>query len=67
MRQCGNCYQDLPKSRFRENPRAFDGLHPNCISCQDGITGMTVIPQLRTKAEAQKLQARGRVDNKKLP
>ncbi len=66
MRQCGNCYQDLPSSHFRENRRTQDGFHPNCISCQDTITGIAVIPEARTKASVQKLQARGRADKKKL-
>ena len=67
MPRCGNCYQNLPRARFRENPRTEDGLHPNCISCQDGITGMTMPPELRTKAAVQKLQAGGPVEKKKLP
>ena len=67
MRKCGNCYKDLPSALFRENLRSRDGLHPNCISCQDGITGMAVIPKARYKAALEKPQARGRVDNKKLP
>ncbi len=67
MRQCGNCYQDLPSSRFRENHRSEHGFHPNCISCQDAITGMTVIPELRSKAAVKNLPVRGRVDKQKLP
>ena len=67
MRQCGNCYQDLPRARFRENPRTEDGLHPNCISCQDTLTGRAVIPEVRTKAAVQKLQVGARGDKKNLP
>ncbi len=67
MRKCGNCYQDLPIDRFRKNDRTEDGLHPNCISCQDTLTGKAVIPEVRTKAAVQKLQAGGLVEMKKLP
>ncbi len=67
MRRCGNCYKDLPSAVFRKNNRSGDGLHPNCISCQDGITGMTPLPELRTKASVWTSKAHGRVGQKKLP
>ena len=66
-RKCGNCHQDLHSSNFRENPRAHDGLHPNCISCQDTITGERPVPKLARKALWKKHKASARVDNEKLP
>ncbi len=66
MRKCGNCGQHLPSSSFRENHRAFDGIHPNCISCQDDLTGKAVPPELR-KIAAWRPPVRGDAAKKKLP
>ena len=67
LRKCGNCYKDLPSSSFRENPRAHDGLHPNCISCQDTLAGKRPAPKLARKALSKKPEASDRADKKKLP